>query len=91
MKQNKSFKKIIADSRIYNYVVDLDERGVYKCHVENSNGKTIWQASTEDEEDGEFWPVRDGFMKNGRDMSGLTKYLSEMGIIGKNGRIEYIG
>jgi hypothetical protein len=91
VKQNKAFQKIIDDSRVCHYIVDLDERGIYKCHVENCNGKIIWEASNEDEEDGEFWPVRDGFMKNTKDMNGLTDYLIDLGIIRESVSIKYIG
>ena len=62
------------------HTVDLNERGIYRCHVSDINGETIWNASTEDE-DGEFWPVRDGFMRHVNDMEGLAEYLVGMHII----------
>jgi len=68
--------------KTYHYIVDLNERGIYKAHVEDSDSfKIIWVASNQDEDDGEFWPVRDGFMKNGEDMFGLMKYLYSIGVI----------
>lgn len=51
-------------------VVDLDERGWFKSHVENQNGRTVFSFSNEDEktgwpsEDG-LWLVEDGFMRHG--------------------------
>ncbi len=65
-------------------VVDLDERGVFKAHVENHKGKTVYELSTEDEDgcprkDG-LWLVEDGYMKHCRDSDGLHDYLLEMGI-----------
>lgn len=77
--------------KTYYYIVDLDERGVYKCHVENSKGEEIWGVSTEDSEDGLFWPVEDGFMKSVKDMDGLAGYLIEMGFICDGGKIIYKG
>lgn len=65
-------------------VIDLDERGSFRGHVENQNGTTVFEFSNEDEngwpsEDG-FWLVEDGFMKHGRDIDGLHEYLKQMGI-----------
>lgn len=74
------------------YIVDLDERGIYKCHVENAEtGEIIWEASNEESEDGSFWPVEDGFMKNGRDMDGLSDYLVNMGFLQEEDKLVYIG
>lgn len=65
----------------YWFVVDLDERGQFNVHVEDPSGQVVWQASNEDEEDGEFGPVRDGFMKHGQDIAGLESYLKDLEII----------
>lgn len=76
----------------YHYIVDLDERGIYKCHVKNAHtGEIIWQADNEESEDGSFWLVEDGFMTSVKDMSGLESYLMEMGIIRKQDEIIYKG
>jgi regulation of enolase protein 1 (concanavalin A-like superfamily) len=66
-------------------VIDLDERGWFKAHVENQNGKTVFQFSNEDEETGwpseaGLWLVEDGFMRHGRDTDGLLTYLKSIGI-----------
>ncbi|MDK9702481.1 MAG: hypothetical protein OEL20_05025 [Sulfuritalea sp.] len=66
-------------------VVDLDERGSFCAHVENTNGKTVFQFSNEDEETGwpseeGLWLVEDGFMKHARDIDGLHDYLKSIGI-----------
>lgn len=65
-------------------VVDLDERGSFRAHVENTSGRRVFQFSNEDENG---WPdpdgielVRDGFMKHGRDTQGLLSYLQDLGI-----------
>lgn len=61
-------------------VVDLDERGVFKAHVDDQNGNTVFELSTEDDEEGVLWLVEAGYMKHCRDSDGLHEYLLEMGI-----------
>jgi len=78
----------------YYYIVDLDERGTYKAHVENADtGKTVFEISNEDE-DGNIEPLRiieDGFMKHNADMSGLIEYLIDMSILEEDDKIVYKG
>lgn len=71
----------------YEYIIDLDERGTFSCHVDDPAGKEVWSASNEDNEDGEFSPVVDGFMKHTKDIQGLEKYLEEMGIMPKDAKL----
>lgn len=66
-------------------VIDLDERGSFRAHVENEHGATVFSFSNEDEETG--WPCSDGlwlvdmgFMKHGRDGDGLLEYLQSISI-----------
>lgn len=59
--------------------VDLDERGVFKAHVDDMEGNTILTMSNEEDEDGELSLVRDGFIKYPRDTEGLLSYLKEIG------------
>lgn len=73
-------------------VIDLDERGWFKAHVENQNGKTVFQFSNEDEETGwpseyGLWLVEDGFMRHGRDTDGLLTYLKSVGIAKRAARM----
>ena len=76
----------------YHYIIDLNERGIFKCHVENAKtGKIIFEFNNEEEEDGLFWLVEDGFMDNYKDMSGLHEYLSGLKIIKPDDEILYIG
>ena len=76
----------------YNYVIDLNERGMFSCHVEcKVSNKIIWEASTEGNDDGEFWPVVDGFMKDIKDMKGLKDYLVSLRIISPCSSLHYIG
>lgn len=65
-------------------VVDLDERGSFKAHVDDSKGREVFSFSNEDEtgwpeEDG-LWLVDAGYMKHCRDSDGLHDYLLTVGI-----------
>ncbi len=76
-------------------IIDLDERGWFRGHVENQNGKSVFEFSNEDEdgwpsEDG-FWLVQDGFMRHRRDLTGLHNYLLDMGIAKPGGLIRLQG
>lgn len=66
----------------FTYVVDHDERGEYRAHVEDPSGKVVYEISNDRE--GLIPTIEDGFMKNTRDMKGLTKYLIQLEIIPKN-------
>lgn len=75
------------------YVVDLDERGWFKAHVENQNGKEIFSLSNEDEGG---WPsgnldlVEDGYMRHARDVRGLHEYLQGVGLAGQRSTLEFM-
>lgn len=65
-------------------VVDLDERGSFNAHVDDQNGKTVYELSNEGEngwtdEDG-LWLITAGYMKHCRDSDGLHRYLIQAGI-----------
>lgn len=74
------------------YVIDLDERGLFKAHVENQNGKEIFTLSNEDEGG---WPggnlglVEDGYMRHAHDVRGLHEYLREVGLAGPRSTLEF--
>lgn len=87
---------------VYDYVIDLNERGCFSAHVENSEtGKIVFSFSNENEEIdeegnsyfeyGELWLVQDGFMKFPEDVKGLQSYLIDIEMIEKNATIKYIG
>lgn len=76
-------------------IIDLDERGSFRGHVEDQTGKTVFEFSNEDEdgwpdEDG-FWLVEFGYMKHGRDAAGLLQYLKGMEIVPQNSTIRLEG
>lgn len=71
------------------FVVDLDERGSFKAHVEDAQlGNVVFELSNENpdtgwpDEDG-LWLVNDGFMRHTRDVDGLHEYLVQAGLVSK--------
>lgn len=75
------------------YVIDLDERGLFKAHVENQNGKEIFSLSNEDEGG---WPggdldlVEDGYMRHALDVRGLHEYLQMVGFAGPRSTLDLV-
>jgi hypothetical protein len=80
--------------QIYHFIIDLDERGTFKAHVEHSEtGEIIFELNNEDE-DGNCEPLRiveDGFMDNIKDMNGLHGYLGGIDLINPEDKIIYKG
>lgn len=75
-------------------VIDQDERGSFRGHVENDDGKSVFEFSNEDEngwpsQEG-FWMVEDGFLKHGRDADGMLSYLQSVGIASQSATIELV-
>ena len=71
------------------YFIDLDERGVYKAHIENRKEEVVWQVSLETEDDyEEFFYEGPVLPRNGErsrfGFSALKKYLQEEGVINKD-------
>jgi len=96
--KSKAFKVleslILTEGKDYLYLIDLDERGSFRAHVEDAKtGKVVFQFSNEEEEIddegeptgnvsyGEISLVQDGYMKHGEDIAGLEEYLIDMKII----------
>lgn len=80
---------------IFYRIVDLDERGSYRAHVEDENGKVVFEYSNEEEDpetgevrEGELGLVTDGFMRHVDDIKGLEVYLKEMKVISKNAKLK---
>jgi rubrerythrin len=85
---------ILTEGKEYLYLIDLDERGSFRAHVEDAKtGKIVFEFSNEEEviddegnptgemEQGEIGMVRDGYMKHAKDIVGLEEYLIDMKII----------
>jgi hypothetical protein len=75
------------DYNAFTLIVDLDERGEYKCHIEDCNEDVIWECDTEYvsalQEDG--W-IR--FLPH-EDFDRLIAYLISIHIIGENSKLTY--
>lgn len=72
------------NQQVLTMVVDLDERGSFRAHVENQTGKTVFEFSNEGDngwpdEDG-LWLVESGFMKHTLDVEGLHGYMIDVGL-----------
>lgn len=85
---NSAIKELIEDYKPnYKFVVDLNERGSFRAHVEDPEGKPMFDISNESKnedgttEEGDLWLIEDGFMKNIDDMKGLLKYLKEQELV----------
>lgn len=63
----------------FGYYINLNERGCFNADVRNMDGKSLMEVGTD--ENGEVWQVEDGFMRGVEDLSGLTKYAVDMGIL----------
>ena len=61
--------------RCYGWVIDLDERGIFRAHLENESGRTLFSLDNESSPDGAVDLVTDGFLRHGRDTEGLREYL----------------
>jgi len=53
-------------------IIDIDERGEFRAHIEDRNGNTIFEYDDQ--------IFEDGFMKHKKDMNGLLHYLKTKGI-----------
>lgn len=58
-----------------------NERGEITISVDSPEAEKVFSASSQEDEDGEFWPVRDGFMKHVEDFEGLRNHLVSLGIM----------
>jgi len=85
------FKEIIMhEVQKLKMVVDLDERGIFKSHVQDEqDGTIIFELSNESDENG--WPeedglslISDGYMHHARDVVGLLFYMKLTGIAKQN-------
>lgn len=72
---------------VYGYRIDLDERGSFRASVTEDDGHDLFDVTNEDSEDGSLWLIEDGFMRHANDLTGLTSYLVELGIIARGSRI----
>ena len=104
MSRAKKFMKLVEQDDeirfIFYRIVDLDERGLYRAHIEDEEGRIVFEYSNEEEvfDDegeptgeviyGEIPMIADGYMKHKDDIEGLENYLKEMEIIPKDSIID---
>ncbi len=85
------FKYLENNGFIYRYVIDLNERGEFRAHVEDPAGQSIYDIDNDgmnQEGPGGLWLVEEGFIKSIDDISGLEKYLHDMNIIPRSASLE---
>ena len=77
------------DSDAYTLIVDLDERGEYKCHIENCDEDVVWECGTEDA----MSLVEDGFLPcvPHECVEDVLEYLQSHNILGENSKLTYSG
>lgn len=79
---SKKSKRYAVEGSAFVYVIDLDERGSFRAHVEDSAGNTVFEIAAGTElEEGESSIFEDGFMKHNGDIRGLEKHLKDLQII----------
>jgi len=71
--------------RTYEYVIDLDERGDFRAHIEDSDGDVVYEI---DGLDDLMSIIEDGFMKNKNDTDGLLQHLIDVGELPKDAVLE---
>ena len=77
------------DYSAFTLIVDLDERGEYKCHIEDCNEDVIWECDTEDA----ISLVDDGFLPcvPHECVEDVLEYLQSHNILGENSKLTYSG
>jgi hypothetical protein len=73
-------------SLVYQYYINLDERGEFSADVRDENGKPVYEIKSD--EDGEIPEVVDGFMDSGDDINNLEIHLKNLNIIPDNAVLE---
>ncbi|MGX9960583.1 hypothetical protein ACW0US_17695 [Xanthomonas euvesicatoria] len=69
-------------TQLFGYYINLEERGSFLADVRNQDGETVFEVRAGDElGDGETSIFDDGYMRDKDDLSGLSGYLVELGII----------
>ncbi|MBB3923722.1 hypothetical protein [Xanthomonas arboricola] len=69
-------------TQLFGYYIDLNERGSFIADVRNQKGEAVFEIRAGNElGDGEASIFDDGYMRDKDDLSGLSSYLVELGII----------
>jgi hypothetical protein len=72
----------------FRYIIDLNERGSFRAHVEDKEGNDVFTilAGNELGED-ETSIFDEGYMKNINDVGGLEDYLKQLNIMGQDDKL----
>lgn len=74
-------------TKTFGYFINLDERGQFNADLRDFDNNTLMTVTNEEQDDdgnelyGEIGLVEAGYMKHGRDLSGLADYAIQMGLI----------
>lgn len=74
-------------STTFGYYINLDERGHFDADLRDMDDKSLMSVTNEEQDEdgnvsyGEIGLVDAGYMKHGRDLSGLAEYAIQMGVI----------
>lgn len=74
----------MTKKRVFEYYINLDERGDFYADVRTKSGKTVMEIKG-------FDIFEDGFMQNKKDMRGLKEYLVSLKIMNDIDILQYIG
>lgn len=73
---------------LYEFIVNLNERGSFSASVYDSNGKSVYELRGGDElGEEESSLVDDGFLRHMEDLDGLTEHLQSLSIIPAGSKI----
>lgn len=77
------------DYNAFTLIVDLDERGEYRCHIEDCNENIVWECNTEDA----MSLVEDGFLScvPHECVEDVLEYLQSHNILAENSKLTYSG
>jgi hypothetical protein len=66
-------------------MVSHEERGRRTLDVMNARTQeSVYSFDSDNEEDGQYWLIENGFMKHGKDNKGLCEYLVSIDMLPKN-------
>lgn len=74
---------VVGLPKFLTLVVDLDERGEFKAHVEDEGGAEVFSYGNEE---GYFDMIDDGFLSHAHDKEGLLSYMQHLGLVDADAR-----
>ena len=71
-------------NNIYYFCIDENTSNRYSCYIQDNKGDVIFEYEDEDIEEVGSSLYQLGYLENPNDVSGMYRYLVEMGFIDKN-------